>query len=204
MVLCGALVAKYNYPNDRRNPAGAIPVYMVAAPAPGPPWPSKQNNGAIPVIFGAAPTKANAGAIPVRVVAGTGPGPKWPSDQGQNAGAIPVYNSVSPKAMPVWDASGPPPLPPPVINSTAFTNSFDNLIVSGGVDVVGTCTATNGPVQWSMGTNSSGLTLLLSAGSGQLVITNGLTVVRDQEYHANIIATNPSGFDVEEITMIWT
>jgi hypothetical protein len=94
------------YPNDRRDPAGAIPVYMVAAPPPGPPWPNKQNNGAIPVSFGAAPITPNAGAIPVRIIA-TGSPPdaagEWPSDQGQDAGAIPVYNS--PAGMPVWDAT---------------------------------------------------------------------------------------------------
>jgi hypothetical protein len=96
-------MATIKYPNDRTDRNGSIPVYMVATPAPGPPWPSKQNNGAIPVAFGAAPISPNAGAIPVRIVAGTGPGPEWPNDQGQDAGAIPVYNS--PAGIPVWDAT---------------------------------------------------------------------------------------------------
>jgi hypothetical protein len=91
------------YPNDRTNRAGAIPVYIVATPPVGPPWPNKQNNGAIPVSFGTAPTTPNSGAIPVRIVTNTGPGPEWPSDQGQDDGAIPVYNS--PAGMPVWDAT---------------------------------------------------------------------------------------------------
>jgi hypothetical protein len=95
-------LSSFNYPNARNNPAGAVPVYIVTAPTPGPPWPSNQITGGIPVIFGTAPTTPNAGAIPVRVVAGTGPGPKWPSDQGQDAGAIPVFNSVAANAMPVW------------------------------------------------------------------------------------------------------
>jgi hypothetical protein len=97
------MVAAIKYPNDRTNPAGAIPVYMVATPPPGPPWPNKQNNGAIPVNFISVGTSAASGPIPVRIVANTGPGPEWPSDQGQDAGAIPVYNS--PAGMPVWDAT---------------------------------------------------------------------------------------------------
>jgi hypothetical protein len=104
----------YNYSNDRRNAAGAIPVYIVPTPPIGPPWPNKQNNGGIPVSFGAAPIAADSGPIPVRVVA-TGSAPdaegRWPNDQGQNAGAIPVYNS--PVGMPVWDV-GIAPINPPV------------------------------------------------------------------------------------------
>jgi hypothetical protein len=96
-------MALYNYPNDRRNPAGAIPVYIVAVPPVGPPWPNKQNTGAIPVLFTTAPIVADSGAIPVRVIA-TGSPPdaegRWPSDQNQSAGAIPVYNS--PIGIPVW------------------------------------------------------------------------------------------------------
>jgi hypothetical protein len=97
------MVAAIKYPNDRTNPAGAIPVYMVVTPPPGPPWPNKQNNGAIPVNFVSVGTSAASGPIPVRIVANTGPGPEWPSDQGQDDGAIPVYNS--PAGMPVWDAT---------------------------------------------------------------------------------------------------
>jgi hypothetical protein len=84
------------YPNSRTDLAGAIPVYIVSTPPIGPPFPNKQNNGGIPVLFG-----TNDGfAIPVRIVAGTGPGPTWPNDQGLDSGAIPVYNS--PIGMPVW------------------------------------------------------------------------------------------------------
>jgi hypothetical protein len=78
------------YPNDRTNPAGAIPVYIEAGPV----------GKAIPVVFEAPPTTPNAGPIPVRVVAA--PGTLHGSDQGIDANAIPVYASVSPKAMPVW------------------------------------------------------------------------------------------------------
>jgi len=88
------------FPNARNNPAGAIPVYIVPFPLPGPPWPNKQNNGAMAVNFVGAPTTPNAGAIPVRIVPGTGPGPKWPNDQSNPFGAIPVYNS--PAGIPVW------------------------------------------------------------------------------------------------------
>jgi hypothetical protein len=99
-------MANYNYPNDRMNPAGAIPVYIVAQPTGGfnPSPPNAQNNaqGAIPVNIVAAPTVPYAGAIPVRVVAAPGIGPTWPSDQGQDAGAIPVWSSTDPKAIPVW------------------------------------------------------------------------------------------------------
>jgi hypothetical protein len=91
------------YPNDRRNPAGAIPVYMVATPPVGPPWPNKQNNGGIPVNFVPVGNAAANGPIPVRVVA-TGGAPdaegRWPNDQAIVSGAIPVYNS--PAGMPVW------------------------------------------------------------------------------------------------------
>jgi hypothetical protein len=95
-------VALYRYPNDRTDPAGAIPVYIVAAPTQ-PPYPSNQDGGAIPVIFGPV-GGINAGPVPVRILAAGG-GPPWPSDQGQDAGAIPVFNSTAANAMPVWDAT---------------------------------------------------------------------------------------------------
>jgi hypothetical protein len=96
-------VSAYFYPTARNNAAGAIPVYIVAAPPVNPFPPNAQTNilGAIPVTMVAAPVVPNAGAIPVRVVAGPGT-PPFASDQAQNDGAIPVYLSVSVKAMPVW------------------------------------------------------------------------------------------------------
>jgi hypothetical protein len=93
------------YSNERDNAAGAIPVYIVATPIRNLNPPNEQDNvqGAIPIQMVAPSTSPTAGAIPVRVVGDTSSGP-WPSDQGQDAGAIPVYISASPKAMPVWDA----------------------------------------------------------------------------------------------------
>jgi hypothetical protein len=128
-----------NYPNDRRNAAGAVPVYVVAPPT-NPPWPNAQNNpnGAIPVNFVAAPTTANAGAIPVRIVAGSGPGPKFPNDQGNDAGAIPVYDDAD--GMPVWAAAGLPPpgsLPVnitlPSITPTGIQSSGTTLTANPGI-----------------------------------------------------------------------
>jgi hypothetical protein len=127
------------YPNDRRNSVGAIPVYMVPTPSPGPPWPNKQNNGGMPVFFTSAPTAADSGAIPVRVVA-TGGAPdaegRWPNDQGQNAGAIPVYNS--PVGMPVWDVGIPPTSPPvnvvpPRITPAGSVSPGTTLFMSSGL-----------------------------------------------------------------------
>jgi hypothetical protein len=189
----------YNYPNTRDNPDGAIPVYMVAAPTLGPPWPSKQNNGGIPVNFVAAPTTPNAGAIPVRVVTGTGPGPNWPSDQGQDAGAIPVYNSTSPKAMPVWNASGPPPIPPPVITTAGFVNTLP----STDVVIVGTCQATNSPTGWTVNNNGTILNLQISVGSGQLILLNGTSITADA-YDVIVGCYNVSGFDSKHIYVIYT
>jgi hypothetical protein len=127
------------YPNARNNPDGAIPIYIVPTPAPGPPWPSKQNTGAIPISMGAAPTTPNAGAIPVWIV--TGPNApdaegRWPNDQHNPAGAIPAYYSAG--GMPVWDAGGPAPINPPV-------NTVPPLITPAGPAIVGTLlTMSNG------------------------------------------------------------
>lgn len=96
-----------SYSNARNNPQGAVPVYIVAPPTPSTNPPNMQNNaqGAIPVNIIAQGSSPISGPIPVRVVAGPGtPDSKgrFPNDQGNNAGAIPVYQSISPKAMPVW------------------------------------------------------------------------------------------------------
>lgn len=199
-------MVRYNYPNDRRNADGAIPVYIVAGP--GIPdssgrLPNIQNNanGAIPInMLAGPPTTPNSGAIPVRIVAGPGTpvNGKFPSDQGQDAGAIPVYNSTASNAMPVWQA-GPAPLPPPVVTPSIFTLPTPTANPS----VIGTCTATNGPVTWSPGANASPLTVSIAAGSGQLVSMNGATV-GPGTYQFNVIATNSSGFGAETITVNYT
>ncbi|HSY77768.1 MAG TPA: hypothetical protein VK890_12960, partial [Bacteroidia bacterium] len=150
-----------SYPNDRTNAAGAMPVYVVPPPVPGPPWPNKQNTGGIPVNFTTAPTSPNSGAIPVRVVTGTGSGPSWPSDQGQDAGAIPVYND--PAGMPVWDAGGvAPPLnipvntTPPSLTPIGPVNSGDILTANSGTWIN---TPTNYLYQWTRnGVNIAGAT----------------------------------------------
>ena len=80
------------YPNDRTNPAGAIPVYYGAAPPAG---------KAIPIIVMPGAIGVAHGPIPVRVVAAP-VNPPYPNDQGNDASAIPVYDSVAPHAMPVW------------------------------------------------------------------------------------------------------
>jgi hypothetical protein len=189
----------YNYPNDRRNGDGAIPVYTVATPQPGPPWPNKQNTGAIPITIVAAPITANAGAIPVRFVVATGPGPNWPSDQGQDAGAIPVYNSVAANAMPVWDASGPAPIPPPVITTAGFINTLPLT----DVVIVGTCQATNSPTGWTVNNNGTILNLQISVGSGQLILLNGTSITADA-YDVIVGCYNVSGFDSKHIYVIYT
>jgi hypothetical protein len=104
------LMARYNYPTARNDPGGAIPVYIVAAPSAGPPWPNKQINGAIPITIMGGPGSPHSGPIPVRIVAGPGPGPKWPSDQGQDAGAA--------------------PLPPPIVNISGHGSAVIHIDVT--------------------------------------------------------------------------
>jgi hypothetical protein len=80
------------YPNDRTNPAGAIPVYLSSSPK------------AIPIqVFSGAATP-NSGPIPIRIVAGPGT-PPIGNDQSNDNNAIPVYESTAANAMPVWDAT---------------------------------------------------------------------------------------------------
>jgi hypothetical protein len=135
-----------SYPNDRNNPAGAIPVYIVAGPG----------GKAIPVNFlaGGATGGSNSGPIPVYVVAGAG-APPFGSDQGNPNNAIPVYISGAPNAMPVWDtAPAPPPIPvnttPPSITPTGTINSGIPLSANPGI-------WTNNPIgfdyQWTRNGN---------------------------------------------------
>jgi hypothetical protein len=115
------------YPNDRTNPAGAIPVYVVAGPV----------GGAIPVNFMAGAGSPASGPIPVYVTGGPGT-PPIGSDQGNPNNAVPVYISGAPNAMPVWDvAPAPPPIPvnttPPSITPTGTQVSGTMLTLSPGV-----------------------------------------------------------------------
>jgi hypothetical protein len=93
-----------HYPTDRNNPAGNIPVYIVAAPTPDSQgrYPTAKNNitGGIPVHIVArpvlSPTYPNdkskaAGAIPVKVLAAPA-SPAGSSDQGLSTGAIPIWD----------------------------------------------------------------------------------------------------------------
>lgn len=82
-----------SYPNDRTNPAGAIPVYYGVAPPGG---------KAVPIVIIAGPGSPISGPIPVRIVAAPPVGPPFPNDQGNDASAQPVYQSAAPNAMPVW------------------------------------------------------------------------------------------------------
>jgi hypothetical protein len=193
------MVSHYRYSTDRNNPTGAMPVYLVAAPIPSDRYPNKQNNaqGAIPVNF-VAVGNANSGAVPVRIVAGTGPGPEWPSNQGDDAGAIPVFNS--PAGMPVWDATGAPPLPLPIIT----TLSFNNPIPPSDIEILGNCAADNGPVEWSIVENRTSLDLRLNRLSGQFVIANGLIIISPSTYHITVAAANTTGFDAQDIELIFT
>ena len=126
------------YPNDRRNPEGAIPVYIVAAPVK-PPWPNNRGNSAaaIPIIFGAQPVSPNVGPIPVRVVAGAGTAP-FGSDQGIDNNAIPVYESTAANAMPVVNVApaeellAPVTDVPPFITPTGIVNSGTVLTAHPG------------------------------------------------------------------------
>jgi hypothetical protein len=146
------------YPNDRRNPAGAIPIYIVPTPTPGPPWPNKQDTGAIPINMVAAPTTAGSGAIPVYIA--TGPNlpdaqGRWPNDQAISEGAIPCYNS--PIGMPVWDA-GAPPVGVPI-------NIIPPIITPVGPAIVGTLLSvstglwTNNPTSYFYGWRRNGATI---------------------------------------------
>jgi hypothetical protein len=175
------------YPNDRTNAAGAMPVYVIPPPVPGPPWPNKQNTGGIPVNFTTAPTSPNVGAIPVRVVTGTGAGPSWPSDQGQDAGAIPVYND--PAGMPVWDASGVlPPLGLPV--NTTPPDIVPIGPISSGTQLVSTTGIwTNSPINFLYQWTRNGANI-----AGAIANSYTTTVVdRNGNIGVTVIAQNASG-----------
>lgn len=183
-------MAQYNYPNARNNPNSAIPVYIVAAPTPAPRYPNKQNNpqGAIPVNFVAQPTTPDSGAIPVLVVAGPGvpdSNGRWPSDQRQARGAIPVFNSTSTKAMPVWNAV-PLPAPPIVINADFHTNTSLNV----GQDV-GTVTAYNNPTGWSIISGNPNGNMFVITYNGRIVLLYG--PIPPGVYTLTVQATNADG-----------
>jgi hypothetical protein len=183
----GYILSSFNYPNARNDPAGAIPVYIVSPPTPGPPWPNKQNTGAIPVNFVAQPTTPNVGAIPVRIVAGTGPGPKWPSDQGQDAGAIPVYDDAG--GMPVWAASGTPPVGLPV-NTTP-----PSIIPVGPVNYGTLLTAdpgvwTNSPATYLYQWTRSGVNI---ANATTNTYTTSSPIDGNRDIGVNVIAQNTTG-----------
>jgi hypothetical protein len=162
------------YPNDRTNPAGAIPVYIVAGPG----------GKAIPVNFLSGPSGPNFGPIPVNIVAGPGT-PPFGNDQGNPNNAIPVYEAGD--GIPVWAATGAPPsqisenTTPPSIAPTGIQNSGTVLTMNPGV-------WTNSPTsyiyQWTrnganIGTNSNTYT----AGVGD----------RGTEIGGHVIAVNAGG-----------
>jgi hypothetical protein len=176
------------YPTARDDPAGAIPVYIVAAP----------DGKAIPVNFlVGAPVGPDFGPIPVRVVLGAGSGG---SDQGNDASAIPVYLSTAADAMPVWDTAPYVPAPP-IITTLSFTNGQP----SGDIDVVGMMQAINAPGApgtWAIVSNATMLALILQATNGQMVITNGLSIPAG-DYEIEVSATNTDGTDLQTIHLIY-
>lgn len=109
-----------NYPNDRTNPEGAIPVFIVGGPV----------GGAIPINIFAGPVGVNSGPVPIRVVAG--PGLAGGSDQGIDANAIPVYESAAPNAMPVWNVAPAIEIIPPEIDVPPFITPT-GIVTSGTV-----------------------------------------------------------------------
>jgi hypothetical protein len=179
------------YPNDRTNPVGAIPVFLVSTPNPGPPWPNQRTNGAIPVNFVPVGTSPNSGPIPVVVVAGVGT-PPFGNDQGNSNNAIPVYISGEANAMPVWDtAPAPPPIPvnttPPSITPTGTLNSGTLLTVNTGV-------WTNNPlgfdIQWTR--NNTPIV-------GANALTYMTTVIdRNNNIGATVAADNDGGRSLPE------
>jgi hypothetical protein len=176
------------YPNARNNPAGAIPVYVVAG----------AGGKAIPANFLVGATVGpDFGPFPVRVaLAGGGGG----SNQGVDANAIPVYLSTAANAMPVWDTAPYVPAPP-IITTLSFTNGQP----SGDIDVVGQMAATNAPSApgtWAIVSNATMLTLILQAITGQMVITNGMSISAGT-YEIEVSATNTDGTDIQTIQIIY-
>jgi hypothetical protein len=164
------------YPNDRTNPAGAIPVYFSSGPK------------AIPIKTFSSSAGRNFGPIPVRVVAGPG-SPPIGSDQGDDNNVIPVFESTASNAMPVWDAAPVAPIQPPVVSQSEFSYT---LPVIGGVDSLGNCIATNLPVIWNLIDDQTGL-CRISSGSGQLVIIDPNDVAAPGTYLLTVQATNSGG-----------
>jgi hypothetical protein len=184
------------YPNDRRNTAGAIPVYMVPTPPVGPPWPNKQNTGGIPISIVAAPISADSGAIPVRFVAG-GSAPdaegRWPSDQGLGAGAIPVY--TSPAGMPVWDATG---IPPPAIPVNTIPPSIGPIgpVSSGTGLYINTGTWTNNPMSFYFSWRRNGNAIIGASMNLYLTVAADIGTVID----AVVLSANSGGNSVGVLT----
>ena len=126
------------YPNDRTNPAGAIPVYLSVAP------------NAMPIVMSIEPVTPIAGAIPVYFASGIGT-PPIGNDQGISNNAIPVVLSESSKAMPVWESVTGAPLNTvlPSITPTSAGPST-TLTVSNG-------TWTNSPTIFYYGWERNGV-----------------------------------------------
>jgi hypothetical protein len=173
------------YPNDRNNPAGAIPVYLVGGPG----------GKAIPVNFvaGGATGGPASGPIPVYVTAGPGT-PPFGTDQGNPNNAIPVYISGAPNAMPVWDtAPAPPPIPvnttPPSITPVGPVNSGLPLTVNVGI-------WTNNPLGFDIQWTRNGLPI---AGANSAVYLT--TVVdRNNNIGATVAADNDGGKSLPEVS----
>jgi hypothetical protein len=169
------------YPNDRTNPAGAIPVYIVSGPG----------GKAIPVNFLAGPVSPNSGPIPVYVTGGAGT-PPFGTDQGNPNNAIPVYISGAPNAMPVWDtAPAPPPVP---VNTTPPSITPIGTVTSGTVLTANPGIWTNAPIgfdyQWTRNGNPI-------AGANGAIYT---TVVADRgaTLGLNVAADNDGGRSLSE------
>jgi hypothetical protein len=166
------------YPNDRTNPAGAIPVYIVAGPG----------GKAIPVNFLDGPVSSNSGPIPVNVVAGPGT-PPFGSDQGNPNNAIPVYEDGN--GMPVWAATGTPPLAiaenitPPLITPADIQNSGTLLTADPG-------TWTNNPDSYIFRWNRNGVNIGTNINTYMTTISD-----RNNNIGVNIIAVNSGGESVQ-------
>jgi hypothetical protein len=178
------MASAVKYPNDRTNPAGAIPVFLVPAPTPGPPWPNQRTNGAIPVNFVPVGTSPNSGPIPVNVVAGLGT-PPFGNDQGNPNNAIPVYEDAN--GMPVWAATGTPPaaiaenITSPSISPTGIQNSGTLLTADPG-------TWTNDPDSFIFRWNRNGVNIGTNTNTYMSTISD-----RNSNIGVNIIAVNSGG-----------
>jgi hypothetical protein len=185
------------FPTDRRDPLGAIPAYLVAAPTIRAGSNQNNPNAAIPINMaaGAGPS-ATVGPIPIRMVAAVGP-PPWPMFQDEDEGAIPVYNSTAANAIPVWNATGTPPVIPPDVDDLTFTNQ---LPLQNDIEILGVCTASNNPTSWTIVSNTTPYQLTISPGNGTLVISNGLSV-NPGTNSITVAAENDGGIGLGTITL---